>query len=229
MLIPPRQQVSPECGDLIRRMLTADPARRITVPQILAHPWVGAGFGPLARLNAGLLSLLGLSPHPLAATVAAAAHRSTLGSLTNSADERAAFPAVALPPRGPAARTRSFLLDVEGCGPAAGAEGGARAGAGAASAPQPARGRATSVDLPSRPIGAAAANAAQLAAGGCRQSLAEIAGLLASAQAATVAAHRRAVRSLDLATGRAAAAAAAARCQPAWQLERVDSICSPSI
>lgn len=215
--------MSPKCADLIRRMLTADPAQRITVPEILSHPWVTAGFGPLRRLNAGLLSLLGLSQHPLAATVAAAASRGLVSPLLPAADKRAPFASVARPPR-PPTRNRSFMLDVEGC-----SDAGRVGGAVSAAQSQPGRGRACSMDLPSCPIGTVAANAAQLAAGGCRQSLAEIAGLLASAQAETAAANRRAVRSLDLATGRTRVAAAAARCQPAWQLERVDSICTPSL
>ena len=62
-----------------------------------------------------------------------------------------------------------------------------------------------------------AANQSQMRAGGCRQSLAEIAGMLASAHAATSAANRRQHRSLDMQARRTAAAAAV--CQPAWQDE----------
>jgi serine/threonine protein kinase len=31
--------LSPECGDLIGRMLVAIPAKRLTITQVLAHPW----------------------------------------------------------------------------------------------------------------------------------------------------------------------------------------------
>ena len=41
--------VSPECADLIRRMLVPDVAQRATITQICSHPWVRAGgYRPLA-------------------------------------------------------------------------------------------------------------------------------------------------------------------------------------
>lgn len=33
------QHVSEECKDLLRGLLTADPAKRLTVAQVQAHPW----------------------------------------------------------------------------------------------------------------------------------------------------------------------------------------------
>lgn len=37
--LSPRLQISEACQDLLSRMLTADPAQRITVAGIMAHPW----------------------------------------------------------------------------------------------------------------------------------------------------------------------------------------------
>ena len=37
--IPAALKLSPECVDLIRRLLVGDPRQRIGVPGILAHPW----------------------------------------------------------------------------------------------------------------------------------------------------------------------------------------------
>ena len=39
------QRCSPELQSLIRGMLTVEPERRVTLEQILAHPWLGAGGG----------------------------------------------------------------------------------------------------------------------------------------------------------------------------------------
>lgn len=36
---PSSVAVSPECKDLLARILIADPDKRITVQQILRHPW----------------------------------------------------------------------------------------------------------------------------------------------------------------------------------------------
>ena len=32
--------VEPDCADLIRKILNTDPQQRITMPEILAHPWM---------------------------------------------------------------------------------------------------------------------------------------------------------------------------------------------
>ena len=37
--IPWDRQVSPDCEDLIRRIFTPSPLQRITIPEILQHPW----------------------------------------------------------------------------------------------------------------------------------------------------------------------------------------------
>ncbi|KAK9828933.1 hypothetical protein WJX72_002887 [[Myrmecia] bisecta] len=37
--LPPNKPVSPECRDLLTRILVADPHKRITIPQIQQHPW----------------------------------------------------------------------------------------------------------------------------------------------------------------------------------------------
>ena len=43
--------VTREAKDLIRGMLTLDPARRLTVDQALTHPWVGITAEELRRIN----------------------------------------------------------------------------------------------------------------------------------------------------------------------------------
>eukprot|EP01102_Stenamoeba_stenopodia_P007926 TRINITY_DN2237_c0_g1_i1.p1 TRINITY_DN2237_c0_g1~~TRINITY_DN2237_c0_g1_i1.p1 ORF type:complete len:515 (-),score=104.42 TRINITY_DN2237_c0_g1_i1:120-1664(-) len=41
------KNLSPECADLIQRMLTVDPQKRITIDEIRPHPWVTQGYdGP---------------------------------------------------------------------------------------------------------------------------------------------------------------------------------------
>ena len=46
--LPSSVPISPECKDLLARILTVDPRRRITVQQIQQHPWCvrsDQGFG----------------------------------------------------------------------------------------------------------------------------------------------------------------------------------------
>lgn len=51
-------QGSPEVIDLLQKMLVADPAERITVPQMLEHPWVRQGLPPACLpLNDHLLQV----------------------------------------------------------------------------------------------------------------------------------------------------------------------------
>lgn len=33
------KHISPECADLLRRILVSDPNKRLTIPQIQDHPW----------------------------------------------------------------------------------------------------------------------------------------------------------------------------------------------
>lgn len=44
--IPADWQVSPECEDLIRRIFTPCPLQRITISQILQHPWFLVNLPP---------------------------------------------------------------------------------------------------------------------------------------------------------------------------------------
>lgn len=37
--MPEGEKLSQECFDLLQKMLTVDPAKRISLPQIKAHPW----------------------------------------------------------------------------------------------------------------------------------------------------------------------------------------------
>ena len=51
--------VSPAAAHLLGRLLTADPAARVTLAEVAAHPWFREGLPPaLATLNATLLSAL---------------------------------------------------------------------------------------------------------------------------------------------------------------------------
>ena len=48
--------MSPLCDDLVRRLLTPDPERRLSLAAAMAHPWSRAGMPPaLAALNGQLL------------------------------------------------------------------------------------------------------------------------------------------------------------------------------
>lgn len=42
--LPSHVAMSLDCRDLLARILVADPARRLTVPQILQHPWFTRGL-----------------------------------------------------------------------------------------------------------------------------------------------------------------------------------------
>jgi hypothetical protein len=53
-------QVSEECRDVLRRALQPDAAQRISLPALLAHPWVARDMPPaLAGVNAELLAAPG--------------------------------------------------------------------------------------------------------------------------------------------------------------------------
>lgn len=36
---PPNIRVSDDCKDLMKRILVADPSSRLSIPQIMEHPW----------------------------------------------------------------------------------------------------------------------------------------------------------------------------------------------
>ncbi|CAD5226346.1 unnamed protein product [Bursaphelenchus xylophilus] len=36
--------VTPQCADLLRRMMTVNPSARITMPEVLVHPWIKQGY-----------------------------------------------------------------------------------------------------------------------------------------------------------------------------------------
>ena len=46
LTIPSRAKVSPECEDLLRRIFCVDPAKRISVRDIMSHPWYVKGTPP---------------------------------------------------------------------------------------------------------------------------------------------------------------------------------------
>ena len=52
--------VSSECEELIKRMLTVDPARRITISEIICHRWM-----TMAGIDAEFNKLMHESMHPL--------------------------------------------------------------------------------------------------------------------------------------------------------------------
>ena len=55
--LPRHVTVSPECQDLLRRILVAEPERRITMEQIQRHPWCLHDLPEgVAELNSKLLS-----------------------------------------------------------------------------------------------------------------------------------------------------------------------------
>jgi hypothetical protein len=61
-------QVSDECRDLLRRALEADVTKRLSIPALLAHPWVARDMPPalaagLKRHRSGELPTQVLLPH----------------------------------------------------------------------------------------------------------------------------------------------------------------------
>ena len=53
-------QVSDDCRDVLRRALEADVAQRISIPSLLAHPWVLRDMpAALCRINAEMLAAAG--------------------------------------------------------------------------------------------------------------------------------------------------------------------------
>jgi len=46
---PPNIRVSDDCKDLMKRTLVADPSKRLSIPQIMEHPWSVPPFHPLPR------------------------------------------------------------------------------------------------------------------------------------------------------------------------------------
>ena len=51
--------ISPECKHLLSRLLTADPEKRITVAEILQHPWFRRDLAPgTADMNYNLLQVV---------------------------------------------------------------------------------------------------------------------------------------------------------------------------
>lgn len=57
-------QLSPEAKHLVARLLTADPAKRITIPEILAHPWMRIGMpAALLQINDMVSSCILASSH----------------------------------------------------------------------------------------------------------------------------------------------------------------------
>lgn len=37
--IPSAVKITPECRDILQRIFVADPTQRITIPEIVQHPW----------------------------------------------------------------------------------------------------------------------------------------------------------------------------------------------
>ncbi len=91
--------LAPIAKDLIRRTLTLDPARRITVDDALAHPWL-SGLDTVARVDAVL---------------AAARGRQQQAAVTSVAASSAAAPSPARPPPpvSPAAALRTVPAPAE--------------------------------------------------------------------------------------------------------------------
>lgn len=47
--IPAVQALSPSCQDLLRKMLVADPAQRISIKDAMEHPWLQEQLGAKAQ------------------------------------------------------------------------------------------------------------------------------------------------------------------------------------
>ena len=54
--------LSPEAQDLINRILTTDPDKRITIPQIKLHPWFNSQQQSLSKLPG---TIIGIDPTPI--------------------------------------------------------------------------------------------------------------------------------------------------------------------
>ena len=198
-------QTSAACQDLVRKMLVAEPHARISVPHIMAHPWVCSGMGAMKYLNDSLLTDMGMAHAAEAPSAVGQPDGFSPATTAPSLQEAvAAFKMQRSPSHrrlmmhsGAAATAVpgwDFQSSVDSFALAPATAGGAGAGR---VAPPAGRDHATSLDIPR--MGAVAANRAQFRSGRCRQSLAEIARLLSAAEAATADEHRRAARSLDLA------------------------------
>lgn len=62
---PRDRAISPLLAELMHRMLAKDPAQRLTLPQIMSHPWVThGGRAPLACLQVRAPPLLRMFPGP---------------------------------------------------------------------------------------------------------------------------------------------------------------------
>ena len=57
--------MSTECEELIRRMLTIEPARRITIPEIICHQWMMVSSADSEFDKLMHESMRPLSPEPL--------------------------------------------------------------------------------------------------------------------------------------------------------------------
>jgi serine/threonine-protein kinase SRK2 len=69
-LAPPSVPVTPECLDLLRGILAADPTARISMAQIMAHPWFSVGLPPAAlTMNTVLVRQQTAQPPPYEQTV----------------------------------------------------------------------------------------------------------------------------------------------------------------
>ena len=55
--------VSPQCQALLKRMLTADPNQRITIAEVLQHPWILADSSPCVQVRRAAGKLLLVSMH----------------------------------------------------------------------------------------------------------------------------------------------------------------------
>lgn len=55
--LPPSANISPECRDLLSKLLVANPRNRITIEGIWQHPWFQQGLPPgVAEMNLHLLA-----------------------------------------------------------------------------------------------------------------------------------------------------------------------------
>ncbi|KAI8471768.1 MAG: Snf1-like ser/thr protein kinase [Monoraphidium minutum] len=143
---PPGVDLTPDCADLLARMLAPDPGTRISVPEIIDHPWFQVNLPPRAKeMNEQYLSLplpcgdedlaaireLVAEAAGSAAAAAAAAAARAAALRAGGRDEALRAAARAARRRAPRGAEAEAAAAAGGCRAAAWARGGGGGGGGA--------------------------------------------------------------------------------------------------